>query len=467
MDILSSSGINNMIETYRYSESYKRVDPLETKKTKFSNLSSAWGTLDTNLSSLKSLLDDFRDPDVNTIFGSKSVQLSNEDYFTATATTSSSNSSYNIGVSQMAKSDLVMSDTLNSDNISGLSAGSYSFRVKSGEFDETISVDISGGERIEELMELVSDAINDATAETEVTASVFSPKNGESKLSLVATESGETNAITIEDISGSLLSSIGMDFSDRTLASGTTGGYTNTADELNANITLNGIDIVRDSNTIDDLISGVTISLKEEMAEGVPTVNLMVENNIEAIRADLDEFIEKFNESYMYVKDNYKSTEDGDRGVFVGNSSALAITQKFSQISTLQVEGLTEGNLSYLSQIGIEFDTKTGLSITDSDDLEDALTNNADEVAALFNSENGIANQLYDFVENYVSDDGVISSMTNTYDKTVSYLGDKITKQEENIDKGALVLRHQYEAMQMQLIALYENQNYFNSLGIF
>lgn len=467
MDILSSTSINNMIENYRYSESYKRVDSLETKKTKFSNLSSAWSMLDTKLNSLSSLLDDFRDPDINTIFGSKSVQLSNEDYFSATATTKASNSSYNIGVSQLAKSDLVMSDTLTSDNVAGLSAGSYSFRVKSGEFDETISVEVSGGEKIDELMELVSDAINDATTETEVTASVFSPKNGESKLSVVATESGETNAITIEDVSGSLLSAIGMDFSTRTIASGSTGGYTNTADELNANITLNGIDIVRDSNTIDDLISGVTISLKEEMAQGVPTVNLMVENNIEAIRADVDDFIEKFNESYMYVKDNYKSTEDGDRGIFVGNSSALTITQKFAEIATNQVDGLTDGNLSFLSQIGIEFNTKTGLSISDSEDLEDALTNNADEVAALFNSDSGIANQLYDFIENYVSDDGVIAGMIDSYDDTVGYLADKITRQEENIDKGALALRHQYEAMQMQLVALYENQNYFNSLGIY
>ena len=316
-------------------------------------------------------------------------------------------------------------------------------------------------------MELVSDAINTASTENEVSASVFSPETSESKLSVVSSETGETNAITIEDVSGSLLSSIGLDFSTRSLASGDTGGYTNSSDELNANLTLNGVNIVRDSNTIDDLITGVTLSLKEAMAEGVPTVNVTVANNLEAIRSDFDDFISKFNEAYSFVKENYKTSEDGNRGIFVGNSSALQLTQKFSQITTSQVEGLTEGNLSFLSEIGIEFDTQNGLKISEKDEFEDALKNRADEVATLFNSENGVATQLFDVVSNYVGTDGVIDSIVDSYDKTVSYLADKITKQEERIDKGALVLRHQYEQMQMQLISLYENQSYFNSFGIF
>ena len=70
---------------------------------------------------------------------------------------------------------------------------------------------LTGTENLEEMMELIADAINDAS-DGAVCASVFSPTNGESKLSVVSAESGASNAITIKDVSGSLLSNIGIRF---------------------------------------------------------------------------------------------------------------------------------------------------------------------------------------------------------------------------------------------------------------
>ena len=46
----------------------------------------------------------------------------------------------------------------------------------------------------------LNDALSDA-----VSASVFSPKSGESKLSVVSSDTGEENAITIKDVTGSAL----------------------------------------------------------------------------------------------------------------------------------------------------------------------------------------------------------------------------------------------------------------------
>ena len=466
MDILSTSGINNLITNYRYSERYKRIDPLEVKKTKFSNLSSQWNSLSGKLNSLQSILSNFKDSESKTIFGTKTVELTNDEYFSASATTAASLSSYDIRVNQLAKNDLVMSDTVASSDLSGLTAGTYTFRVASGDFDQNISVDITGTENLEEMMELVADAINNAS-DGEVSASVFSPTSQESKLSLVAAESGASNAITIEDVSGSLLSNIGLDLTSRTLSNGNSGGYSYTADELNSKLSLNGVDIVRDSNTINDLINGITLSLKKEMEVGIPTVNITVKNNIEATKTDIEDFINKFNEAYLQIKDNYSTSEDGKRGVFVGNTSAISLMQNLGSLVSNKVEGIEEGNLSYLSEIGIKFDPSKGLSITDSDDLEAALSSSPSQVASIFNSENGIANKLHSLIENYVGDSGVIKNMVNAYDKSVTYYKDKITYQEERIDKSASVLRGQYEKLQLQLAALSEMQSYFNMAGIF
>lgn len=466
MDILSSAGINNLINNYKYAERFKRINPLEVKKTKFSNLSTTWNSLSSKLSSLKSLLTNFKDNTSTTIFGSKSVEQSSEEYFTTSASSSASLSSYDIRVNQIANNDLVMSDTVTSDSSAGLSAGTYTLNVTSGDFNQNIDVVLDGTENLKEMMELVADAINEAS-DGAVTASVFSPTSTQSKLSVVAANSGETNAITIQDVTGSVLDTVGMNFSSRILLTGDSGGYSYSSSELNAELTLNGVNIVRDSNTIDDLINDVTLSLKQAMEQGVPTVNITIKNNMEAIKADIEDFIAKFNEAYTFTKENYKSTEDGDRGVFVGNSSALSILQEFSTISTNKVTGIADGDLSSLSEIGISFDPLNGLSISSSSDLEDAISKTPDQVAAIFNSTNGVANKLFEVVDNYVGVDGVIGNLVDSYDKSVSYYSDKISSMETRVDKGAEVLRRQYEQLQMQLATIYEAQSYFNTAGIF
>jgi flagellar hook-associated protein 2 len=466
MDILSTSGINNLITNYRYSERYKRIDPLEVKKNKFSNLSTQWNSLSGKLNSLQSILSDFKGSNSSSLFGSKTAELTSDEYFSASATSSASLSSYNIRVNQLAKNDLVMSDTVSSSDLSGLTAGTYTFKVASGDFDQNINIEIDGTENLEEMMELVADAINKAS-DGAISASVFSPTDGESKLSVAAAESGGANAITIQDVSGSLLSNIGLDLTSRTLSTGNSGGYSYTSDELNSKLSLNGVNIVRDSNTISDLINGITISLKKEMEIGVPTVNVTVKNNIEATKSDIEDFISSFNEAYMQIKNNYTSSEDGKRGIFVGNTSAISLMQNLGSIVSNKVDGIEEGKLSYLSEIGIKFDPTNGLSISDSDELEEALQSNPNQVAGIFNSENGIANSLYDLVENYVGDSGVIKNMVSAYDKSVTYYNDKITYQEERIDKSASILRGQYEKLQLQLAALSEMQSYFNMAGIF
>ena len=467
MDILSTSSINSLINSSKQSEYYKRVSPLVTKKSKFSNLSSTWNSLSTKLNSFKSVLADLKEVNSGGSFSSKTAQLTSDEYFTATASSSASLSSYNIRVQQLAKNDLVMSNTVTSSDLAGLSAGTHSFQVASGEHDENIEIEVTGSETKKELMQMIADKINEALKDV-VSASVFSPTTSESKLSVVSAETGEVNAITIKDVTGSALDSIGMNFTTRTnLVDDGTGGYSSLASELNAKISLNGVTVERNSNVIDDLINDVTLSLKDEMAIGVPTVNVIVKNNIDAIKIEMDDFISKFNDSYQFIKNNYHSDKDGQRGVFVGNATALGLMQSFSNIAYSKVEGVEDGSLSFLSEIGIDFDPTNGLSITDNDVLEEALESSSDQVASLFNAENGVANKLYDLVSSYIGSDGVISNLVDSYDSTVSYLSDSITARETQIDKSAELLRGQYEQMQMQLSELLTTQNYLSSMGLF
>ena len=387
MDILSTSSVNSLVNSSRQSEYYKRVTPLLEKKNKFTELSSTWSSLKSNLSSFKSLLSNLKDVNAGGTFTAKTTQLSTEDYFSVTANSSAALSTYDIRVEQLAKYDRVMSNTVNSNDITAVTNGIYQFQVKSGDVDQTIEISVDGTETNDELMGMIAEAINDAMSDA-VSASVFSPTSGTSKLSIVANETGSDNAITITDVSGSLLDSFGLDFASRSLiADDSSGGYSSSLSGLNSILDFNGISVERSSNIIDDLINDVTLSLKSAMEEGIPTVNVIVKNNVEAFKSDIKDFVDKFNESYQFVKNNYYSNEDGSRGIFVGNATALGMMQSFADISYQQVEGIEEGQYSYLSEIGIEFDPSNGLSIADEDLLEEALEGNPDQVGQLFNSD--------------------------------------------------------------------------------
>jgi len=466
MDILSTSSITSLVNKSKQSEYNNRITPLLTRQTKFSNLSSKWGSLKTKLTSLRSLLSSLKDVNSSGSFAAKTVDLSLSDYFTATAESTAALSSYSLRINQLAQNDRAMSDTVTSSDLAGLSAGTYTFQVSSGETNQNIDITLTGSETKQELMEAIAEGINEAM-DNAVHAAVFSPTSGVSKLSVTSNESGQDFAITIQDVTGSVLDSIGMNFTSRTaLIDDGTGGYVNTLDELNSKLTLNNVSIERGSNTIDDLISGVTITLKDAMAEGIPTINVIVKNNKDSIKSNLDDFISKFNESYQFIKDNYYSDKDGNRGIFVGNATAIGLMQQFSSVSYQKVSGLPDGDYSYLADIGITFDTSTGLSISDSDKLDTAMESNPDQIAALFNSDNGIANQLYDLVDSYTSTDGTISNLIDSYDNSVSYLKDKVSQRQTEIDRHAEVLRNQYQQMQMQLSSLYDMQSNLSSLGL-
>jgi flagellar hook-associated protein 2 len=65
-----------------------------------------------------------------------------------------------------------------------------------------------------------------------------------------------------------------------------------------------------------------------------------------------------------------------------------------------------------LASIGISLNADGSLSV-DSDTLNNALKNNQSTVASLFNSTNGVAEQLNTNITNYLSTSGVIQTRTN------------------------------------------------------
>ncbi len=580
-DILSASGIDRLISSYKSVEQKRKIQPLTTKKSGYEFKDKAYTNLSSKLSSLKTLLDDLKTTGSSSEFKYKKATVSNDDFLTASATSSAGIGSYNIRITQLAKSDVAISkdiDTSSDDaNSLGITTGTYEFTIKTGdgstgEYVSHVKVDLDASDSNEEIMEDIRDAINSDKAVVEsdeksgdytggateftinvngtettisddgggtysdlidrlvskinsdvdgvtaekvdnggtyqlkitvdnaddyititnssgydivsdlnigvtkekgasgiVTASVYSPTTGTSQFSITSKESGLDYRIKeLSDSTGNALDVLGLNLGtsrpsyDQSTDPDTPGflyaDVTDANNQLNAKLTFNGVDVQRNSNTISDLVTGVTFSLKSVMSSSDDEVTVSVANDVEQIKSKIQDFIDKFNDVYKYIKNN--SLDDhGTRGPFLGDALATALRTNMTSYAYSEVTGLDSDAINKLSQIGISFTPDGGLSIKDNSTLEDQIKNNIDEVEDLFNSSDGIANKLYDLIDPYVGAGGYLSNYQDSLENNISYLNDRIKSIQKQIDKSADTLRDKYEKMQQQLIEIMAAQS--------
>lgn len=308
-----------------------------------------------------------------------------------------------------------------------------------------------------------------------VTSSTFNPDGSNTQLSINSKITGLDYRIKdLSDVSGTALTAIGLNLGatrpayDQNQEPDTAGfvysDITSANNQLNSKIDFNGLNIQRNSNSIQDLSPGVTFDLKGVMQASDTTVSVSVGNDVSEVKKQIEDFIAKFNDVYKYAKEN-SSVNSGSRGVFYSNANAAKIINELTSLTYSQVSGIQTGNLSYLTQLGISFSTSNGLSISEPAVLTEKLTNSMDQVEEMFNSTNGIANKLYDFVNPYLGVEGYLAKAQDSADDGVSYLSDKITSAQSRIDKSAIVLRNKYERLQAQLAAMMSSQSLIASLS--
>ena len=307
-----------------------------------------------------------------------------------------------------------------------------------------------------------------------MTASSFTPASGYTQFSLTSKNTGVDYRIKDLSDSGSstALSSIGLNIGtsrpafDQSTAPDTAGYlYSDISSNslLNSKISFNGLDIVRNSNTINDLVTGVTFNLKSAMQSTDSDVNVSVSNDVKTIESKVQNFITKFNDIYSYLKSNSAASSSG-QSVLSYDSNVSALLSILRTVAYTRISGLPNGDLSSLSQIGISFDTTNGLSISDTATFEQKVNENADQVAALFNSTNGLANSLYNQINPFLGVNGYLTLKKNTYDNNVRSLSDKISAAQDRISKSADSLRTQYEKLQSQLADMISLQNMISYL---
>jgi flagellar hook-associated protein 2 len=327
-------------------------------------------------------------------FESKSAALSSEDYMTASASTGASNGDYSIIVEQLAAARSDTSDDFASATDLELEFGTVT--IKNYDGTETLGeVDFSTGSIS---LNQLKDEIN--TMDIGVSAAVINFGSEDSpayRIQLTADETGTENGFTIEetDAGGGTL----PDFTNQ-IAAADAWIYVNTdGSDIDYRIT-------RSSNTISDVISGVTLNLKDADATKTDTTTLTVTSDSSDLKEKIQAFADSFNEAMDYLNAQFAYDEENERaGVLSGESTARKVKEDLLSLATSRVEGIdASDSYNSFSVIGLELNRQGQLEIND-DLLDDALEADIDAVKRVFKDTGTTTSSEISFVAD--SDDTV------------------------------------------------------------
>ncbi|MDJ0951701.1 MAG: flagellar filament capping protein FliD [Alphaproteobacteria bacterium] len=152
--------------------------------------------------------------------------------------------------------------------------------------------------------------------------------------------------------------------------------------------------IERDSNTVSDLFTGMTLNLFQ--AEVGTTIQLDVERNLGGVKEGILDFVDAYNAVKSFINEqNLADPATGEAaegaGALFADPTLAGIEQGLSRFLGLGAQGLDDG-FRVLEEIGVNFVDNDNLTDplladtleVDETELDEALLNNADDVRELF-----------------------------------------------------------------------------------
>jgi flagellar hook-associated protein 2 len=147
-------------------------------------------------------------------------------------------------------------------------------------------------------------------------------------------------------------------------------------------VEVDGVEVSRSSNTIDDILTGVTLNLIK--ADDATTVTLNIGHDLESIKDNIDSFVTAYNDVMTYINSQFDYDEDSKKtgGVLFGDGTLSSIKSDLASLLTENIWGVNS-RFSILGLVGITMDNDLLLS-TDDSKLNGSLETNFQDILSLF-----------------------------------------------------------------------------------
>lgn len=411
----SGLDLDSILTSLEESKETSLLTPITNQETSVNAEISAYGTLTSALTELQTAAEALAD---SSLYESLTTSLSGSGV-TAATTSEAEAGTYTLQVTQLAQAQSLSTDGVASKT-TALGTGTLTLQVGTA---SAVSITLDSSNNT---LEGIRTAINASGAG--VTASIVNDGSDTPyRLVLTSDSTGTESAMTVTytgtDSTDEASSLFGYD--------GSSGNMTQTVEALDAELTLNGISITSQSNTVEDAVQGVTLNLSATGSSQTLTISQDTDTIYDAISA----FVTAYN-SYVSSVDTLTAYDaDADTaGELLGDSTTRRIS---TELSSDLYTAIGSGTFSYLSQLGISLEVDGTLQI-DEDTLTSALTDNIDAVSEFFigsDGTSGFIGQMTDDLGNYLDEDsGLIVARTDSLESKLEQLEERYAEKQALID---------------------------------
>ncbi len=413
---LSSLGVGSGVLTYDIIDKLRKADeksiiePLDSRIDTLKKKEEELNTIVTKTAALKSSVLDLSD----TVFLAKRTVDVTGDGIDVSVLDGISVQEIDVTVNQLAKAQIDQSKGF-ADRSSVVSTVDTSMTIAIN--GNSYTIDIAAGTTLEELMNL----INDNTG-------------GDIKASILNTGGTDPYSLIVKSSATGADQSISYSYSGTDFLS-----MTNVQLPQDAQFIYNGVSITRSSNVVEDLVTGMTLTLKKADSASVNHVSIKQDN--EAIADAVQSFVDAFNDFYGELSTATKfDTDTGTAGIFQGESTLNALRFGVGNI----VSGMTTAG--GLPDVGITIDRYGNMSF-DRTELISALQQDSQKVSDIF-AGNDNAPGLFAQLNSYLKDQTIGSDAT--LNRFEDLLQSQLKRTEESKSAKIEFLDTKYQIMAQQ-----------------
>jgi len=248
----------------------------------------------------------------------------------------------------------------------------------------------------------------------------------------------------------------------------------------------NAVALTSSTNTLDSVISGVTIDLNSTSDE---PVELVVSRDNEKIEKAVDDFVKAYNKVLDTI-DKYDSydQETNTRGVLLGDTAANNVRRSLLLTAQSRPIGVTQ-DLDFLFEAGVRIGAGSRLEF-DREKFRAAMETDAASVERLFAarslepnepveifpgvfvedteddySELGVAEQIRVLTENLTNSvDGLLTERSRSLDSQIELQRDRIERINKTLENKRARLERQFLAMEQAIAQLQSQQTALGSI---
>ncbi|HMX09381.1 MAG TPA: flagellar filament capping protein FliD [Burkholderiaceae bacterium] len=461
MASISSAGIGSGLDVGSIITQLMTVEKapltqMQKDASKVQSKLSAYGTIQSDVAALRDAAQKLTQPST---WGDTTATSTDSSVVTATTDSSATAGNYSLTVQQLASAQTLAS-TAWPASLSTLGSGRLRIEMGSWAAGQT-SFTAKSGSTATEVVVLATDTLADVrdkinSAKSGVMASIVNDASG-ARLVLRASETGAANAFRIsatdddgDNTDKSGVSALAFD------PSANVNAMAQTQAALDAQATINGLSVTSSSNTLTNVIDGVTLKVGKVSSS---PVGLSIESNTASMKTAVTAFADAYNNlaKYLSTQTAYNAGSKTG-GTLQGDSGTNSLRSAMRSI--IGDTGTMSGAYTRLADVGLNPQGDGTLKV-DTTKLDNALSGHLGDVKAVFAASdsnsttgNGFGTRLREWGDRLLSFDGSLTTRSTSLQHELDANSKKQSDFNNRMTAVETRLRAQYTALDANMAKL-------------